>query len=230
MEMITSQINKCDLKVNSTRNARDGGIVLCCDNAAETIKVKQIVSEKLGANYEVNLPSIKRPRLRISNIDINIPNDEIINQLKEHNEIIRAFDLKMITVFNKKLRNSSFNEIIIELKGEEYKILIDIGVLKLPWRECKVYAHLHLKRCFKCCGFSHISSSCTSEQKCSKCSGSHKFSECKSKNMCCINCKILNDKYGLKMDTKHHAWGRECGVLQRRMNSLRNKIEYNDKE
>lgn len=228
LDKFTSNVNKSELNVCSTRNARNGGIVLCCDNDNESMKVKQIVKDKLGDNYEVNLPTIKKPRLRITNIDIEIPNERIIAELKKHNEILKGIDLKMITVIQRKMRNKSSNDIIVELNSDAYKTLKSVGMLRLPWRECNVYDHLYIKRCFKCCGFSHNSTECNKEQKCSKCSGNHKYAECKTNKLNCINCKFENEKYKLTLDTKHHAWSKTCSILQRRMLKLQNTIQYNE--
>lgn len=228
MEKLKQSVDKNSVNVCGARNARDGCVVLQCSDATETMKVKQIVNEKLGDEYEVILPAIKDPRVRITNINTDIPDDSIINELKLNNDCIKEAEMKLVTVIPKKFRSSTTNDAIIEVKSDIYRKLIDIGVLSLPWRECKVYEHLYLKRCFKCNGFSHIANQCKENtQYCSKCAGNHKVSECKTKKMCCINCKKANQSNNLKLDTRHHAYSKECGVLQRRLAVLRNKIEYN---
>lgn len=110
MEIITKNINKKDLNVCNTRNARDGGVVLCCANASETLKAKQLINEKLGADYDVVLPSIRNPRLRISNINADISNDSIIDLLKDHNQQIAEIEMKLVTIINKKHRNYTYKD------------------------------------------------------------------------------------------------------------------------
>lgn len=182
------------------------------------------------------MPIAKNPRLRITNIDTDIEVDSVIDELKRNNESIKEFDLKIIAIIPKKYHGQMSKDIIVEVKNDVYKKLLDLSVLILPWRECRVYEHLYLKRCFKCCGFSHISQQCKqNNQYCSKCAGNHKFDSCNSKKMCCINCKMANEKSNLKLDTRHHAYSKECihscySILQRRLAVLRNKIEYNPLE
>lgn len=229
-EEITGKIDKSDLNVCGTRSARDGGVVLRCENSAETLKAKQIVNEKLGSNYEVIVPKIKSPRIRITNIASDIPKESIINELKKHNEQIKNINMSLITVIQRKIRSTQTNDAVVEINSESYNKLMEIGVLKLPWRECRLFEHLHVKRCYKCCGFFHNSTECKQTQKCSQCAGSHKHSECKSKNHCCINCKHANDKYNLNLETDHHAYDKQCPVYKRRLGSVKNKIEYNDTE
>lgn len=231
MKELTKSVDKNSVDVCGARNARDGGIVLQCRNANETMKVKQIVKDKLGDEYDVTLPAVKHPRLRITNVDTQIPDDSIINELKQHNENIRDFDMKLVTIIPRNYRGSMSNDVIVEVKSDVYNKLIDIGVLYLQWIECRIFEHLHVKRCFKCLGFSHIASQCSQNtQCCSKCAGNHKFDDCKSKKLCCANCKAANQRNRLNLDTRHHAFSRDCSILQRRLAVIRNKIAYNPSE
>lgn len=177
---ITKNMPQSSVDVCGTREVRDGGVILRCNNVNDTMKVKQLVQEKLGDNYEIVLPKIKSPRLRISNIDSDIPKDNIIDEIKKHNEEIAEIEFRLVAVIGRKYRSYSYNDIIVEIDGDSYKRLLQMGTLALPWRECRIFDHLHVLR-YRCCGFSHKSSSCTKQQVCSQCSGSHKFAECKSK-------------------------------------------------
>lgn len=227
-EELTKAVDKKSVDVCGTRNTRDGGIVLQCRTSTETMRVKQLVSDKLGDNYEVTLPAIKKPRLRITNIDASIADDKIIDELKQQNESIRDFDMKLVTVIPRKYRSAVTNDAIVEVKSDVYHQLLDIGVLDLLWSECRILEHLHVKRCFKCLGFSHIASQCKRPtQSCSRCAGPHRFADCKSNKMCCANCKAANQTNNLGLDTRHHAYSKGCTVLQRRIAVIRSKIEYN---
>lgn len=137
--------------------------------------------------------------------------------------------MSLVTVINRKATSKQqlSCDVIIEVNSATYKMLLDMHTLRLPWRECNVYEHIYVKRCYKCLGFSHIAKDCRHDQKCSKCGGSHKYSECKSRNICCANCRSANEKLRVKIDTKHHAWSTDCPVYKRRIESLVNKIEYN---
>lgn len=227
---IEQNVNKAEVKVCGTRNVREGGIVLRCENVNETMKVKQIINEKLGENYEVVLPKVKCPRLRISNIDDSTPNESIIAELKTHNESIQNIDMRLVTVIPRKKKANSTKEVVVEVQSDSYQRILDLGVLTLPWRECKITEHLHVNRCYKCCGFFHKSTNCKHDQKCSQCGGNHKHTECKAKKLTCVNCKNANEKYGSKMDCRHHAWSKDCTVLLRHVATLKSKIEYNPAE
>lgn len=230
IDEISKKINKNDISVCDTRNARDGVVILRCHNKSETLKAKQVVNEKLGSNYDVILPKVKKPRVRISNIATDIPNESIVDELKRNNEQIKDIELKLVTVIPRKIRSVESNDAVFEVCSESFNKLIEISILNMPWRECRVYEHLHVKRCYKCCGYFHKSTECTETQKCSRCAGAHKHSECKSKLSCCVNCKLANEKFNLNLKTNHHAWDKNCPVFQRKLASVRNKIEYNETE
>lgn len=232
LEAIRSNVNSAAVKVCGTRNVKEGGIVLRCADATETMKVKSLVNEKLGDDYEIVLPKIKKPRLRVTNIPTDIANESVIDELKKHNEVLNDCDMSLITVLKRKATNKqqSSNDAVIEVNAAVYNKLLRLQSLCLPWRECKVFEHIYVKRCYKCLGFSHIAKDCKQEQKCSKCGGAHKFADCKSNKVCCANCRSANVTLKSKIDTKHHAWSSHCPVYKRRIESLVNKIEYNSTE
>lgn len=155
--------------------------------------------------------------------------DDVIGELKNHNELLKDCEITLVTVLNRKAtsRQQTSNDIVIEVNSATYNKLLDMQSLRLPWRECKIFEHIYVKRCYKCLGFSHIAKDCKHEQKCSKCGGSHKFSDCKSKKLCC---HAANEKLKTKSDTKHHAWSNICPVYKRRIESLVKKIEFNATE
>lgn len=225
---VTANIDVNQFKICGTRNVRNGGLILRCDSSTETMKIKQAIQEKIGDSYEIELPKIKKPRLRISNIDDEIKKEAIIGELKRHNQQIKDDNIDLITTINKSYRGFTSIDIIIEVECNTYKKLLEIGTLYLPWRECKVFEHIHIKRCYKCCGYSHISSECNGQQTCSKCSGPHKYAECNSKKIQCVNCISTNNKYKSNLSTNHNAWSKECNIHQKRIANLRNKIEYDN--
>lgn len=128
MEQITNAVDKASVNVCGTRNARDGGIILCCNNSTDTMKVKENVREKLGDGYDVTLPTVKNPRLRIANIGTDIPNDSIIiSELKKNNDMIATDEMKLVTVIPRKFRDSVTNDVIVEVKAATYKKLLSAG-------------------------------------------------------------------------------------------------------
>lgn len=225
---IRAKVNSASIKVCNARNIKDGGIVLSCENSNDTMKVKKIVEESYGKNYDVRLPEAKKPRVRITNVSDQIAEDQLIIEIKKMNAELKDVDMKIITVIKRQKQSYTFRDIIVEVNGCAYKKMLKMGAIFLDWRTCQITEHIHIQRCFKCCGFSHISSECKVEhQRCSKCAGTHRYENCRKKIVKCINCMQIIDKYGAEIDANHHAWSKNCKVLQRKIEALRMKIEYN---
>lgn len=120
---IIKKIDAKDVDVCNTRNSKNGGIVLSCKNSIETMKMKQLMEKNFGDNYEVILPKIKRPRLRITYIDESIPVENIITELKESNKDIEM-NLQLVKVLIRKNNTNSWVDIIVEVECNTYKALI----------------------------------------------------------------------------------------------------------
>lgn len=227
---ITGNIDDKEVNVCNIRHVRNGGVLLSCNNTNDTMKVKQLVESKFGENYDVQLPTIKKPRVLITNICDKINEEDIIKELKGKNEALKDMNLELKKVIKRKIRADTFFDVVIEVDIETFKKLLQIGTVYLAWRECKIEEHVHIKRCFKCNGFSHISSECRRKQCCPRCAGEHKFDECESNSLCCVNCKVFNNKNNASLQTNHHALNKNCAVLLNRINKLKTKIQYDDIE
>lgn len=100
------------------------------------------------------------------------------------NADLKDIDMKLVTVIKRKKQSYAYRDIVIEVNGSAYKKMLQMGNIFLEWRQCKITEHLHIKRCFKCCGFSHISTECKAEtQRCSKCAENHRYENCRSKTL-----------------------------------------------
>lgn len=60
--------------------------VISCANAADTVKVKQLIDG--NDEYEVRLPQIKKPRVKISQVNREMNKDEIIHDIMSKNNIV----------------------------------------------------------------------------------------------------------------------------------------------
>lgn len=200
---IMSGVTSIGSVVRDTRNIRGGGILISCQNAEATMTVKQMIEKNIGDKYEIELPPIRYPRVRIMRVDINFSENEIINDIINKNDLENA-TIKII----KKLkhgRHGLFNDVIIEVDCDTFSKLDKTKKLCIGWRIHDVSEHCYLKRCFKCCGFGHIAKECRKKTACSKCAGEHKVNECHNTSHQCINCITINNKHKLNLSTEHHA-------------------------
>jgi hypothetical protein len=73
----------------------------------------------------------------------------------------------------------------------ERNLMLKSGItVGLQHYKCVTYKHSRpVTQCFKCQGFDHISTACTSESKCRRCGGSHSSKDCTDTGaVCCGNC------------------------------------------
>lgn len=217
------QINACGI-----RNIRGGGIVISCDTPSTTLQLKSIVDSKLKDKYDVKLPEIKRPRLRIKFIYKEIPEAELVEVLKTQNDILKDKTIVIIKILKPKDTNKKHYDVVFETDCETSESLLRMRFINLGWKRCEIVKHTHITRCFKCNGFSHISTNCTGRLSCGRCAGSHKTSECNSTRYECVNCKLVCSKYSLKLDYNHHAWSSDCITLQRKLQKFSNNLQYNE--
>lgn len=93
VEEIREKVDAKNIKVCNARSIKDGGVVLSCENSSDTMKVKKIVEESYGANYEVRLPKARKPRVRITNVTDRLDEDKLIDEIKKMN--IELKDVEM---------------------------------------------------------------------------------------------------------------------------------------
>lgn len=231
-EATTKIVKECigtsSMLVRNTQNIRGGGVVLSCANANDTMKMKQIIDSSTGGEYDVRLPEIKKPRVKISQIHADLSTDEILHDITNKNETLKNAKIEIKKVIRRGQANTK--DIIAEVDCRSFEAMMVMQKMLIGWNSCKVDEHIYLKRCFKCCGFSHIEKECKNELACSKCAEKHKSANCNSRSFGCVNCIMANKKYGLDLATEHHAWNRSCAVLQKRIKNLKEYIQYNPDE
>jgi hypothetical protein len=234
-EDIKQKINPRDVPVNGLVNTKDGGILIRCKNHDASKIVKNIVDNELSDNYTINLPENKNPRIKIVGV-LNPPENlnEIRDMLYKQNDdfFTKESDIKIIAIINMK-KNDIYNysNIIIETSGHIYAKIMnnDFPRLNFGWNKCKVFNAIHIRRCFKCCSFDHLSINCTSEHiKCIKCAGDHKIKDCKENEFKCTNCENANIKFKLNLDVHHSALNKDCPVFIKKLEKSKKYINYTE--
>lgn len=224
---IKTNISYKEVNAHGLRNVSNGGIAIQCNSSNDTIKVKETVQNKLGDEYDVELPVISKPRLRIVRVHDIIDESDLVNEIKSQNDELRHADISVKKVIRRHNKNTPY-DVVVELDYSHYVKIIENGQINLGWQKCKVVDHVHLTRCYKCCGFSHISTNCQNSLACAKCGKSHKSTECNENDFKCINCEELNKKFNLKLNTNHHALSYKCDTLKRKVLEFSRRVQYTE--
>lgn len=221
---LKNAIDPTRINIGNLRKFPKGGIAIECKNVKDSSEVAKIVNEKMSDKYEVSMPELRNPRARIMGMDNELSEDELVKVIKRQNEHLADANMKVISIYNTKVNKWCA---IIEFNSESFEKCMEINKLKVMWTLCRVTEDINVYRCFKCNGYNHKQSNCTNKVTCRLCAMNHHHSVCKSKKEECVNCKVSNDKLGLKLNTNHNATSEKCSVYKKRVETERRKIKYN---
>lgn len=221
------KISQREISANGIRNIRNGGIAINCDSSKSTASIKQIVQNKLGDEYIVSLPPIKKPRVKIVGVFDTFENEELLTAIKEQNDHLTNANIEIKKILKKTGRDRPY-DVVLEIDYDSYTELMKTKFINLGWKRCKVFDHIHITRCYKCCGFAHISSDCKSKKVCPKCNGEHDYKDCKSDVLECTNCVYMNKKFNTKYNCDHHAFSSKCETTKIKLLQLSKKIQYTE--
>lgn len=226
IEEVKNKVSYKEVKANGIRKMRDGSIAINCNSQAESIKIKEIVQNKIGDKYVVEIPAPIKPRLKILSIDQEMSHEEMIEDLKFKNYALSEAEIVVKTTIkrNNKNKNKVCYDAIIEVEEDIYNVLLMMKVVVLGWHRYRVVENISMTRCYKCCGFGHMAKDCKNKQACSKCGEDHKHSECKSSELKCINCCVLKEKLKIDLDVKHSAYDKNCQIFKKRYSQLKEKF------
>lgn len=106
---IKSKIDYKDINSHGIKNVRNGGIAIQCESSGDTLKISQMVQKELGANYEVQLPEIKKPRVIIRRVFDDIDDEHLVDEIKHQNEPLKDAELSIKKVIRRKGKNLPFD-------------------------------------------------------------------------------------------------------------------------
>lgn len=223
---IQNAIDPVESKISGLHHSKNNKFILKSkENDRE--KFLHDVSAKLGEEFSVRFKDGRNPTLKIVRfINDDYTEEEIIKAIKSQNgQFIRVNDhIRIVKMYKAKV-DSNFTTIIIETDQKLHNTLLEKGEINIIWSNCKIYDALEIKRCFKCCGFSHIAKDCKHKSiVCSKCSGPHKFAECTSSYYKCINCSDLEKRERKKVDVNHNAFDKNCLCAIKKREYIKNSL------
>lgn len=182
--------DKIDLKdlvvgVESIKNIRKGGIIINMANAESKTILKNKVKEDMGNKYQVEDAKFKNPEIIVVGAEKEIvgkEDEEILECIMEQNELKNISDnihneLNVKRKYVNKNRTNSMS-IILEVNSGVFSKIIEFGTLCVGRRECKIFNHVKVVRCYICLRFNHFSDECKNEKTCARCAGNHDTKQC----------------------------------------------------
>ena len=219
------------------------GLVVNSDQAAKTLVDKLKIS---APEHKVQDLPTKTPTINVVGVPNDISKENLKHEIFQQNPIIKRLhsDLseqgegKFVILSISKLKNNQeMSKAIIGVSntirdyianGSNDRIYLGNGT-------CKVYDSFHVKRCFNCQKFGHISEKCDHPFACGFCAGSHETRNCQLKNSlsqaeaCCANCKN-SSVTEQKENCGHSAYSTDCPIFKSEQSKMKRSIPFYQKK
>lgn len=180
-ETIKRQVDVMKLGVGVSRitQGAKGSVTLSMNRKEDQETLRKELKNNLGKEYTVQVPQLKRPKIKIIGIEEELnkwKEDDILLKIGLQNklEINRTdFGIKIIKVMQKSGKEGT--TMIMEVDPLTHKGIVEKGKLLVGWKICKVYDFVSIVRCFKYYGLGHFAKDCRNETGCRKCAGNQKL-------------------------------------------------------
>lgn len=233
---IEEKIDPCSLGegigVSKLKYIREGGVAIKYneDGNKNVQKVCDNIKSSLGQGYEVKVPEKKNPRIVIFNIHSKELEDEdgLINKLITQNTINTEPSIREIKIVHKYQSRKGMINVIFQVDKQSYECIRRKEKISIGWKACFYKDSLNVRQCFNCWKFGHIAKDCkNTKPTCQVCAGEHQEKDCRSRNVCCVNCKYALEVLKIpNLDCNHRAYDRKCETYKRVIEQLQERINY----
>lgn len=232
--VLEQKINPADIaaSVSKIKGVSHGCVVVHCKDKQSRDNLKLKTQSELGEDYEVVMGKMLNPKIKI----INVKEDQLVNPEEFITTVANQNfpdNMKNGIKFVRKSKSSNNKtkkcNVILELSTGQYNYLVHKGNhLYVEWNSYKFFDFVSVLRCFKCWRFGHFADKCSGSETCPMCNKNHKKEECNSNAYECTNCKYAIEVLKIPNITcDHHVFDIKCHSLQRQIETVKNKIQYN---
>lgn len=221
IDPINSAVNIANVK-----SARNGSLVINCENSQESDKFKELAATQLSEKYEIRQLSSLSPRIRVSNISEKFEEHTFLQYLRSQNKsCFHESSVCELIYFKQHRKNNKLFQAVLQVDIDTYHLILRVGKLNVGLDfDCPVYCAIEVRRCFKCWGFHHLSTRCSKRIVCPKCSDFHAKDDCQAQYFKCIHCTNLKNTFNVDIKTDHAAWDPECHVYLKTLNKVKANI------
>lgn len=228
---IKKNVNIMELGVGVSGIAKrtKGKVILERQKSSDRNLLVGAIKESLGTQYKVFAPEKRLPLLKIAGIEEEVERKEeenFIKRVRKQNEMEEQKENFKMKIIKKSTLKGSKTILIVEVDPETHKYFVERARMKVGWKNCPVYDHVNVTRCYKCWGFNHFAKEYRNESSYRKCGGGHEARECTSEKKSCVNCCRMVTKFKLDgIATEHEATDINCESYKRIVNRNRRNIQ-----
>ncbi|XP_017482497.1 PREDICTED: uncharacterized protein LOC108371441 [Rhagoletis zephyria] len=223
-----SEVTKKEVKTIIQPSKLSVGVmaIRCDSDEARKILVNDI-KEKVSEKYDIQLPTMRKPKILISGLSEVLDGEVIINAIKSQNNLKDSY-MKCLKV-HKSPKNPAVHNALLEIGGKGFEKVMSLKKINVEWDRCKVYESNNILRCFKCWGFNHKAAGCKeNDQICAKCGEKgHTHHQCTSELLRCVNCVRAKQRFNLgSLCVNHDCRDTCCQSLQKKLKIESERIQY----
>lgn len=200
------KLRDLNISVDTLKETKNGSLLIKCNNIKNNEAMKKEIEKISGLNCEIKTLDMKKPRVKIVEVDGDIDPGDIENLVVSQNfQNCTNEDYDIVHVQNNNRKGTK--TVFMELAPELFRAVMKNKTVYIGWQRCRVYEDFNLSRCFKCNGYNHSAKKCQSDVRCQYCAGKHDGASCPDKSAkCCVNCLKTNQKFGTQHDLGHFAF------------------------
>lgn len=211
---------------NSYYNKNSGNVIVRVSTNDDVSCLVDSIKSNNPTYKNINSTHKMMPKMLISSIpfDCSVDKEKLKNEILGKNEFLQT-DKDFDVLFIFKSKENKINAVCKLSPNSRERMSNQSNMLKVGFKLCKMYDHLRLNQCSKCCRYGHTAKHCQSDSvKCTFCSGDHSFKACNkisSDNHKCFNCTIAQ-----KADVAHHSFSKNCPIYKKEFRRLISKVDY----
>ena len=168
------------------------------------------------------------PLIIVKGISKDLTEDDAMDLITKQNPTISGGPDAIRKRFSRKNRKDHLFNLVLEVQPAVRRQLLELGRVNCDHQRVRVEDFSPFIQCYKCLGFGHTRSKCTSEvQCCSHCSSTdHQFEACPSKDdsscLKCVNCHRSGKK-----DLSHSATShKSCPSIRSMVKRIEARTDY----
>ena len=228
-QLLKAKIYPSEIKVgiNAFKTLNSGRVLIETKSKEETEALDNEIQAKCGGDLEINIHTLRKPRLIILNVPEDISTTNIEDSILMQNPDLNLKKGEVAAKFSYVTKKMNRN-LVVEVGADTRKTLLHRKI-KLGWQICRIEDYLVATRCFKCSRFNHRLRDCSGEVTCSLCTGPHTLKECTgdSKIYKCINCVTYNKHNPTKnISVDHSSLDKKCPSMQANIEKYRMNPKY----